>query len=54
MRAAETRDSPFEDRVPPGRFDYIEELATANAPPAARHPCRFPIIGIGYFGACRA
>ena len=43
MRAAETRDSPFEHRVPPGGFDYIEELATANAPPAARHPCRFPM-----------
>lgn len=36
-RISKRRRSQFEHRVPPGVFDYIEELATAKAPPAGRH-----------------
>lgn len=36
-RISKRRRSQFEHRVPPGVFDYIEELATAKAPPTGRH-----------------
>lgn len=36
-RISKRRRTQFEHRVPAGVFDYIEEQAMANAPPAERH-----------------
>jgi hypothetical protein len=36
-RISKRRRAQFEQRVPAGVFDLIEELATAYAPPAGRH-----------------